>query len=237
MRRKVFLLVAAALAVALLWCAVFLYTVRPAWFVSRFYTVRGVDVSRYQGEIDWGWMSRGLSFAFIKATEGASTIDPYFALNFENAAKAGLVTGAYHFLTYRTPGEVQAANFITAVGDLHGRLPPVVDVELYGNFSDVPPSLETVRAILDPLLRQLETRYGAKPILYASPLTYKLYVRDDYSGYPLWIRNVSTEPGMPFAFWQHSDKGLLPGYSGPEKHIDLNVFSGTEKELRALMIP
>ena len=173
MRRKVFLFAAAALAVALLWCAVFLYTVRPAWFASRFYAVRGVDVSRYQGEIDWGWLSRGLSFAFIKATEGASTIDPYFALNFENAAKTGLVTGAYHFFDLqdlrRSPG-----------GQFHlgGGATSMAACRRWwmwsctAIFPTSPPSLETVRAILDPLLRQLETRYGAKadPVRVAAHL-------------------------------------------------------------------
>ena len=123
------------------------------------------------------------------------------------------------------------------MGDLSGKLPPVVDVELYSAFKATPPSLDDVRAGLDPLLRALEARYGAKPILYATWASWRLYLRDIYQDYPLWIREVYLVPGMNFLFWQHSDKGLLGGYGGPEKHIDLNVFHGSREELAALTIP
>ena len=69
------------------------------------YPVRGVDVSSYQGEIDWGVLSaQDLDFAFIKATEGSSMVDHGFASNFSEAQKCDISVGAYHFFSYDSPG-------------------------------------------------------------------------------------------------------------------------------------
>ena len=128
--------------------------------------VFGVDVSSYQGEVDWPVLAeQGVDFAFIKATEGSLLQDRRFAANWAGAAAAGVRAGAYHFLSYDSPGETQADNFIAAVPVTEGALPPVVDIEFYGEYLDTPPEKERVRAILDPLLERLEAHYGVKPIL------------------------------------------------------------------------
>ena len=163
-RRNHWLLLTASLLMALGalgWAGI----LRPNQLVVSRYAVRGVDVSEYQGTIYWNKLSAGQDFAFIKATEGSSHQDPAFAANFQGAAEAGLLSGAYHFFSFESPGETQAENFLQTVGSLSGRLPPVVDVELYGRFKKEPPALEDVRAKLDPLLAALESHYGAKPIL------------------------------------------------------------------------
>ena len=119
--------------------------------------VFGVDVSSYQGEVDWPVLAeQGVDFAFIKATEGSLLQDRRFAANWAGAAAAGVRAGAYHFLSYDSPGETQADNFIAAVPVTEGALPPVVDIEFYGEYLDTPPEKERVRAILDPLLERLE---------------------------------------------------------------------------------
>lgn len=75
-----------------------------------------MDVSSWQGEIDWPTLAgQGLSFAFIKATEGSGFTDPRFSYNWEQARKTALRVGAYHFFSYDSPGETQADNFIAAV--------------------------------------------------------------------------------------------------------------------------
>ena len=234
-RRILGILLAAAMILAL--GALFgVGILRPNQLVANRYPVRGVDVSEYQGMIDWKQLSAGLDFAFIKATEGSSHQDPTFSANFPGAAEAGLLIGAYHFFSFESPGETQAENFVRTVGDLNGRLPPVVDVELYGRFKQEPPSIEDVRARLDPLLAALEARYGSKPILYATQASWSMYLKDAYAGYPLWIREVYLVPRMPFLFWQYSDRGRLEGYDGPEEFIDLNVFNGSKEALAALAL-
>lgn len=75
------------------------------------YAVRGVDVSEYQGQIGWDTLQHeGISFAFIKATEGSSYTDPYFNDNWSNARESGVLTGAYHFFSFDSKAETQADN-------------------------------------------------------------------------------------------------------------------------------
>jgi lysozyme len=236
MKQRVWWMIGALTALALLAALVWAGVLRPNALIAARYPVKGVDVSVYQGTIDWAKLSKGLDFAFVKATEGAGHVDPNFEANFRGAAEAGLITGAYHFFSFESTGEAQAENFIRAAGDLSGRLPPAVDVELYGAFKRNPPSLENVRAQLDPLLSALEERYGVKPILYATGAAWSMYLKDAYREYPLWIREVYLAPRAPFLFWQYSDRGRLVGFDGPERFIDLNAFSGSRKELAALAL-
>ena len=228
------LLAAAAAAFALLrWRGWLLFPneTRPARW-----KVWGVDVSAYQGNVDWMELHRqGVEFAFIKATEGSGMIDRCFEENWENAQAAGVLAGAYHFFSYDSPGETQAENFIAQVPVTAGALPPVVDIEFYGDKAQNPPDRETVRDILDPLLEQLESHYGQKPILYVTYRTYKLYIQGEYEDYPLWVTRPLLAPlDKDWTFWQYSHSARLSGYQGKEERIDLNVFRGSLEDLKAL---
>lgn len=206
---------------------------------SRF-DVRGVDVSAYQGEIDWPTLaSQDLDFAFVKATEGSSHVDERFEANWSGARDTHLLVGAYHFLSFESPGERQAAHVADTVPSAAGTLPLVVDLELYGGFLDAPPDRDDVRAILDPLLADLEEHYGAPPIIYTTQQMRDDYLGADYDAYPLWIRSVASSPDLPrhrWTFWQYSDRDHLDGYDGEEEHIDMNVFDGTLDDLRAMTL-
>lgn len=227
------LLATAILFFALIWNGVILLN-NPS--MER-YPVRGVDVSSYQGEIDWDTLaSQNISFAFIKATEGSSYVDPYFAENYQQAQQTGLRIGAYHFFSYDSSGETQADHFIATVSPVETMLPPVIDLEFYGDKEANPPSSETVRPQLDILLERLEEHYGRKPILYATEKSYALYLAGAYSEYDIWIRNVVTNPslsdGRDWTFWQYTNRAKLEGYRGEEPYIDLNVFRGTPEEFQ-----
>ncbi|MGE9362424.1 GH25 family lysozyme [Isoptericola nanjingensis] len=205
------------------------------------YAVRGVDVSAYQGEIDWPVLAdQDLDFAFIKATEGSAHEDERFAASWEGARATDLLVGAYHFLSFESPGADQAAHMIDVVPAESGTLPPVVDVEYYGDFAADPPTVDELRGILDPMLDALEEHYGVPPILYTTQQIRADYLGDDYDRYPLWIRSVASTPDLPrrdWEFWQYSDRDTLPGYAGEEEHIDMNVFDGTIGDLSALTQP
>lgn len=193
------------------------------------YPVRGVDVSEYQGEIDWALLSsQDIRFAFIKATEGSRHIDPRFATNWEQANKTDLRIGAYHFFSFDSPGQTQAENYMSIVKKTEGTLPPVVDIEPYGKYKRAAKPAEEVLPELDAILHALEKEYGAKPILYATQAAYNLYLHTGYDEYPLWIRSVYTYPPVErWTFWQYSDRVVLPGYYGVERFIDMNLFRGT----------
>ncbi len=198
------------------------------------YPVRGIDVSEYQGSIDWALLSsQNIEFAFIKATEGSQYVDPCFAYNWEEAAKAGLRIGAYHFFSFDSPGQTQAENYISTVKKAEGMLPPVVDVEPYGEYKRTAKPTKDVLPELNAMLHILEMEYGTKPILYATQAAYDLYLSSEYNEYPLWIRSVYTFPIMDrWTFWQYSDRVVLPGYSGEERFIDMNLFRGTMDEFK-----
>lgn len=210
------------------------------------YPLRGVDVSAHQGRIEWHTLKKqGIRFAFIKATEGSGWVDKQFKTNFENAYAQGLYVGAYHFFSFDSAGSTQAQNYIRNVPRLESRaLPPVVDMEFYGNKASNPPSKEAVYRELDSLLHALHSHYGAKPLIYTTPSFYDAYLRGRYEDYPLWIRSVFFAPHSLLArafnvyfeqwkFWQYNPRGVLHGYKGGERYIDLNTFNGDEAQLRA----
>lgn len=197
--------------------------------------MRGVDVSHYQGEIDWEMLAgQGISFAFVKATEGSSWRDPLFEANLNGAESAGLRVGAYHFFSFDSAPETQAENFIAAVPETD--LPPAVDLEFYGSYKNAPPDAEAVQKNLALLLSLLSEHYGQRPIVYTTMRCYRLYLKGWNGEYDLWIRDILRQPalaeGETWTFWQYSPKGRLAGFSGEEPFIDLNVFCGSEEEFQ-----
>ena len=233
-------LIAAALAAAVLlgffflrWRGLLLYTHEAH---PQQWEVFGVDVSSYQGTVDWSVLAgQGVDFAFIKATEGSLLQDKQFADNWSGALAAGVRPGAYHFLSYDSPGQTQADNFISAVPVTEGALPPVVDIEFYGPYLEQPPDKAHVQSILDPLLEALEAHYGVKPILYVTYRSYYSYLTDaKYAGYPIWCSSPTIFPLVPrWDFWQYSHAARLEGYTGAQPLIDLNVFRGSREEFEA----
>ena len=199
------------------------------------YPVRGVDVSHYQGEIDWEILSsQNVDFAFIKATEGSTFTDGCFPYNFSRARNCDIAVGAYHFFSFDSPGESQADHFIRTVIPFAGMLPPVIDLEFYGAHAGNPPDSTAVRAELDAMLSALEAHYGLKPILYATEESYECYLLGAYEEYDIWIRNVIAKPHLSdnraWTFWQYTNRGRLDGSAGEEPFIDINVFRGTAEE-------
>lgn len=204
-------------------------------FSAGKYAVRGIDVSSYQGQINWEELAgENISFAFIKATEGSSFVDKNFAYNFEEAQKTILAVGAYHFFSYDSEGATQAQNFIDTVAPYEGMLPPVIDLEFYGDKELNLPAREDVDCELKAMLQALEAHYGQKPIIYATEKSYGLYLSGDYEEYDIWIRNVITKPEISdnrtWTFWQYTNREQLSGYHGDEKYIDMNVFNGSVQE-------
>ncbi len=202
---------------------------------AKNYSVRGVDVSAYQGDIDWQTLSnQDISFAFVKATEGSSFVDRKFAFNFSEAQKTELKVGAYHFFSYDSSGITQAENFINTVKPFEGMLPPVIDLEFYGDKEKNPPDRDKVATELQAMLDALEQHYGLQPIIYATERSYELYLSGGYEEYDIWIRNVISKPDLAddrsWTFCQYTNRGRLDGYNGEEKYIDINVFCKMKEE-------
>lgn len=193
------------------------------------YTIKGVDVSSYQGDIDWDVLSsQGIDFAYIKATEGSSTVDRCFEANWQGASKTDLRIGAYHFFSFESSGENQAKLFCGTVKALPDMLPPVIDVEFYGSFhtaDDI--NVEAVKKELRSMIDILTEQYGVKPVIYVSSATYDTIVKDDFTDCGIWYRSVYSKipSGIKWTIWQYSNRHVLKGYNGSERYIDMNVVS------------
>jgi len=198
------------------------------------YPVHGVDVSRYQGRIDWQQArASGVSFAFIKATEGGEIADPMFRTNWDQTAAAGMPRGAYHFYYFCRTGAEQARWFVQNVPFTPGALPPVLDIE-WTRSRNCPtrPDPETVRAQVLDFLNIVGATYGQAPIIYTSVDFWQDNQLWLIAGYPFWLRSVATHPrdiynGHHWTFWQYTGTGLASGFRG---QVDLNAFEGSESD-------
>jgi lysozyme len=195
--------------------------------------VQGVDVSRHQGPIDWPTLaSSGVRFSYIKATEGTDYVDPRFAANWADAARAGVYRGAYHFFTLCRPGSAQADHFIRTVPRTQGALPPAVDLEHMGPCRRGP-TFTNVNDNVRDYLDIVERHYGVRPILYVTREFHDAHLKN-IQGERFWVRSLFVEPRFrqrDWVIWQHHPHARRPGVSKP---IDLNSFRGDEAALAAL---
>lgn len=242
--RKSLIILACALIFLVLAFFILNKTIRPNLLFADKYEIRGVDVSHYQGDIDWPQMAdENIDFAYIKATEGSSHIDEKFHENWADIAQTDLYYGAYHFFSFDSAGETQAQNYIAAVGSLDGKLIPAVDIEYYGDKERLKKELdcEAITRELDILLRALEEEYHVKPILYTTHSAYHDFIEGSFDAYDLWIRNVYYTPdiGMKerWTYWQYTDRAEFDAYSGDEQYIDMNVFVGSQSKFEEYLVP
>jgi GH25 family lysozyme M1 (1,4-beta-N-acetylmuramidase) len=186
--------------------------------------LKGIDVSNNNGTIDWRAVAgSGVSFAFLKATEGTSFVDSTYATNRNAAKKQGIKVGAYHFARpgKSQPGQ-QAEHFLAHAQPQQGDLYPVLDLEDNGGLG--PADVQRwARGWLDAVERSV----GVKPIIYTSPSFWHDRVGNaDFSGNALWHAQYTKRPTADvagawkaYAIWQHADDGSIAGISG---HCDLN---------------
>ena len=202
------------------------------------YQVHGIDVSHYQGDINWKMLEQTrqgqfpIQFIFMKATEGGDYPDDRFIANFDSARAHGFIRGAYHFYNPKTDANKQADFFIQSVKLEPGDLPPVLDIEKKGK------DMKKLQSDLKLWLRKVENHYGVKPIIYASYKFKTRYLNDSvFNTYPYWIAHYyvdSVRYEGDWKFWQHTDVGTLPGI---EEKVDLNVFNGSSTDLQKLLLP
>lgn len=217
----------------------YFFMTESSFFSNEKYTVKGIDVSKHQLEINWkGVASQGFDFAYIKATQGTNYVDPYFEKNWEGARKYLFRVGAYHFLSFDTDGETQADTYIRIVPKKSDSLPPVVDVEFYGKYrkSGHHPSKDTVYEKLDVVLKRLEQRYDKRPVIYTNNYVYNTYISGRYTNYDIWISDQSMsdylDDGSTWTFCQYTFKGRSQYIGGGKKYFDADVFRGTKYQLR-----
>lgn len=203
------------------------------------YEIHGIDISRYQGDIDWDDLQEAMigdcpvRFVLIKATEGRTKIDPYFKSNFYNSKEYGFVRGAYHFWSNKSSARDQAYFFINNVKLVNGDLPPVLDVENVPENVDV----EDFQRDLLTWLHIVEDKYHVKPIIYTYHKFKQQYLNTPvFDDYPYWIAHYyvdKVEYKGEWKFWQHTDAGRLDGIDG---YVDFNIYNGSYYDLQQMTI-
>src|SRR4051812_2490353 len=128
-------------------------------------TVKGVDVSHFDGTIDWAAARRdGVAFAIIKATEGTSFVDNHFATNWTKTRANGIIHGAYHFFRPKSDPVAQADFFVQVAGSpKSGDLPPVIDLEVTDGLTAA-----QVAAGARTFLQRVQQKTGRVPMIYTS---------------------------------------------------------------------
>ncbi|HJR44380.1 MAG TPA: GH25 family lysozyme [Actinomycetota bacterium] len=204
----------------------------------------GIDVSHHQGSVDWVQVAdSGHVYAFHKATEGATFVDPNYEQNRAGAGAAGIAFGAYHFafaqgdtLAAARADAVSEANHFLAIADpAPGDLVPVLDLEK--NPQNMPPArlIAWTQAWLDIVNSTLNVR----PLIYTNPNFWANHLNDTTTfadqGFPLWIAHYTSaaSPRLPasdwsgrgWAFWQWTSCASIPGISGC---VDENRYEGVD---------
>jgi GH25 family lysozyme M1 (1,4-beta-N-acetylmuramidase) len=215
-------------------------------------TILGVDVSHYQGTINWAQVQSpgNKVFAFAKATEGTTITDADFVTNVTGGTNAGVVMGAYHFAHPETNTATSEANYFLSIASPYikaGYLPPVLDLE------DPPsgPSLSAdftsaqLTTWVQTWMTTVQNATGIKPILYTDG-TYANYLNSSLNTYGLWTADPDGSTGAPnplatylgnwttYLFKQYSWTGTVSGISGTGDE-DLDVFNGTLAQFNALI--
>jgi lysozyme len=204
---------------------------RPSCDVGA--TTPGIDVSYYQRTVDWPRVRRaGIRFAFIRVSDGATIRDPMFAINWTQARRAGVVRGAYQYFRPDQSIAAQADLMIAAMQDrTPDDLPPVLDIEI---DAGLPATVVADRA--RRWIDRVRDKLGVEPIVYTGNDLWRHAGAGALATQPLWVAHYTSGcPSIPapwtrWTFWQHTDRGAVPGIEGP---VDLDLFAGTVDELRA----
>jgi lysozyme len=192
----------------------------------------GIDVSHYQGEVDWAAVAEaGVRFAFIKASDGVDDVDPLFHQNWAGAKGAGILRSAYHFFRPGLDAGRQAEHFLGVLTMDDLAMPPALDVEVTDGL-DRGALQQSIRTWLEHVAAALDRT----PIVYTDPSFWEESVAADFSAYPLWLACYVDRPEVPatwraWTFWQHTDTGTVTGIAG---QVDLDYCALSYDDLRRM---
>ena len=197
----------------------------------------GLDLSEYQGKIDWDLVENveneyPIEFVFIRATAGNDREDAQFDKNWLSAKKRKMIRGAYHYYRPNENSLEQAKLFIKTVRLKKGDLPPVLDIEKLPKGQ----SLDSLKIGLRRWLKAVEAHYKVKPIIYTGEKYYDDFLKEDFSDYLFWIANYNfyrEKIEDDWLFWQFTEKASVSGIKG---NVDVNIFNGDVEQLRFITI-
>lgn len=185
----------------------------------------GIDVSHYQGSIDWDEVVNNtpISYAYLKATEGASLVDKTYARNLSEARRVGLSVGSYHFYRPNIDWKQQFKNMTSVVKKEEQDLVPIIDIEHRGNVS-----MQAFISDLRAFIEKVTEYYGKKPLLYTYHNFYNKYLTGEFTDYHFMIARYRTDSptlndGKNYIMWQYTASGSIPGIRG---NVDRSKIMG-----------
>ena len=197
----------------------------------------GIDVSEYQGEIDWSKVNAveeqfPIQFVFVRATVGNDRVDKAFDVNWLGAKDKNIIRGAYHYYRPNENSLEQAALFIETVRLSKGDFPPVLDIEKLPKNQ----SVARLKIGLRRWLEAVEAHYKVKPIIYTGEKYYDDFLKEEFSDYLFWIANYNfyrERIEENWLFWQFTEKGTVIGIEG---NVDLNIYNGDFQQLQFITL-
>jgi len=197
-------------------------------------TVEGIDVSEFQGAIDWAAVrASGRVFGIARVADGTQHLDPTFATNWAGMKAQGMVRGAYQFFRASEDPIAQADLLLSKIGALEpGDLAPMLDVEVTDGQTS-----GTIDARIAAWVAHVKAATGREPLVYTGPYFWGQIGGPPSEGTTLVVADWGPScPLVPAAwsrwqFWQYADNGHVPGIGGL---VDLDRFDGSEAALRAL---
>lgn len=185
----------------------------------------GIDVSHYQGTINWDILAQSgeIGYAFVKACESVSFVDNFYQRNMSEGRRVGIIMGSYHFWRAHVNQNAQFEHMISIIKKEEQDLIPIIDVE---SANGVSPDLLALR--LHDFLNLCEQHYGCKPIIYTYVNFYNKYLLGrGFDSYPLFMAYYNSNPprvndDRDYLLWQYTSKGRLPGF-GNDRRADVNV--------------
>ncbi len=204
--------------------------------------VNGMDVSGYQGNVAWQTAyNNGARFAYVKATEGTSYINPYFSQQYNGSYNVGMIRGAYHFAHPNSSSGATQANYFASHGggwSADGKtLPPALDIEYnpsgatcYGL------SQSSMVSWIRDFSNTIKAKYNKYPMIYTTFDWWNTCTGNSSafaSTNPFWIAIYRSTPptsipagSATWTMWQNADSGTFPG--------DQDKFNGAYTQLQAL---
>ena len=207
---------------------------RPIYLGGEYDTAYGIDVSEWQGRIDWEAVKdSGVDFAFIRAgirgtgALGRLVEDERVAVNLAEARKAGVQVGVYFFSQATTPEEgAEEARFVVDILDgAKLDLPVMFDWEKVADETARTNNMDygTLNRCALAFCEAVEQAGYTAGIYTNRQLGYYAYQLGELKDYDLWVADFNTWPDFyyRFGFWQYSDSATCPGIEGP---VDRNMM-------------
>ena len=198
---------------------------KPAGTGLRNYYVTGIDLSHYNSVSSWESISadpNGVSFVYLKASEGATMQDETFSSRLTEAHKAGLKVGAYHYLTTASGIRDQFLNFHSAVCADSIDLVPVLDIERQSK--GYPKTDEEYIAMIRDWIQLCRQYYGCRPMLYCNVENYRRYIEGNFDECLFWCGDINgykpRVDSTDWYMWQHTIKHC----DGVAHDIDFNII-------------